>query len=106
MLKRRDGVWYIHLHLGGRRIRKSAGKTATRSQAKEIERRIIADHHAERAGKPRARPLDRAFVKWMDEHAGQLKSLRQIEIRAERMLPYIEGRTVAEIGQVAQDVHF
>ena len=104
MLKRHGRIWWIHLHLDGHRIRRSAGRTATRAQAAELERRIISDFHADRAGRPPARTLSSAIIRWLDEYADTLKSRRQIEIRAARMLPHIQGRAVAEIGQVAQDV--
>lgn len=100
---KRGGVYYIDTYVGGRRVRKSAGKGATRAQAQAIERKIHDDAIKLRMGLKPEKSLSEALLKWMDEVMPYLKGAKKFESHALALTQYIKGKTMEQAQQAAED---
>lgn len=100
---KRGGVYYIDTYVSGRRIRKSAGKNATRADAKAIERKIQDDALRARQGIQPDRPLSAAVVKWMKDVLPHMKDIPRTESHIKALTPYIKGKTLEQAPDVAED---
>lgn len=102
--KRPDtGAWEAIVCWGGRTIRRSSARWS-REQARAVERKILDDIHAlETGGKPR-RLISEAVERWMLEYVPRLKSNYAIASQVSALLPFIRGRALSEIPDVAEEV--
>lgn len=103
-VRKRGDVWWVSFSFRGQRIRKSAGKGASKEQALELESKIRSDCHAERVGRKPERLISEGILKWLDVECKSLKSASSMESHARALLPFVKGKTFSQIQSVAEDV--
>jgi hypothetical protein len=64
-IRKRGATWYVDVHLGGQRVVRSAGRGATRAEARELEAKIRQDLHAIRVGRAPERTIEQALARWL-----------------------------------------
>lgn len=96
---RRGDVWWVRVQVGGRQTRRSAGKGATREEAKRLEAEIRRTLRDRQRG---IHTLDDAIAAWLDGPARALKSRRKILEHLTVLRPYCKGKLLADAPQVAQ----
>lgn len=101
---KRSGVYWITISYGGQRVRVSAGKGASKSQAQEIESKLRADLHAGKVGRKAERLISEAVLKWLDSECKHLKSAKKFESHTNALFPYIVGKPLTQIHLVVQDI--
>jgi integrase len=95
---KRGDTWWVSVSVGGRRIRKSAGRAATRADAKRLEAKILQDAVKVRRGEKPDRTLSEALVEWLTQHED--KRTRE-HVRA--LYPYVKGRLLKDAHIVARE---
>lgn len=101
---KRSGVWYVSISHGGRRIRKTVGKNATKRQALEYETKIKSDIFAGKVGRVPEYTWSEAILRWLDNDCQRLKSAKKFESHARSLLPYTKGRLLTDSMAVVEDV--
>jgi integrase len=100
---KRGETWWVHVQIGRRRTRVSAGKGASRAQARQLEDRLRADVHAGRIGRVQRRTVSETLARWLDGEARGLKGWRNIAGKISAFQPFLRGRDISEAGDVADD---
>lgn len=93
--------WEVRVQHAGGRSSRTFGRY---KDAQEYERRLknqIADH---RVGRATGHSLEEAVERWLYGEAQALKSHRNLENKVRAMLPHIQGRTLTQISDAAEDV--
>jgi integrase len=91
---------------GGRRreIARTLPAGITRAQAEEEHQACLKLLYDTAHGKViQDRPLSEAVIKYLDEEAPKLKSAKEIENHLKHLSPWIEGKGLSQIGEVAVD---
>jgi integrase len=101
---KRGEYWHVSVSYRGQRLRKTAGRGATRREAKELEAQALADLRAIAAGKAPTTPLSDALLRWLDNECKQLKAPHKYESHARALLPYIKGKRLTDVLLVSEDV--
>jgi len=105
---KRGGVWWVSVGVGGRQIRRSAGRSATKADARELEARIRASLHehqiAAKAGRPPRRQFDEALLQWLQGDATRLKSYEKLLNHAKHIRPFTRGRWLTEGPLIAEEI--
>lgn len=96
---KRDGVWYAQIQHNGQRVKRSAGKGATRKDAVKLEHKIREEVVRHRIGEKPAYTIDQAVSAYIDEGVtrGTLEHIRTL-------IDYIEGRPLTEIHTVCREI--
>lgn len=105
----RSGVWYARAQLGGQRIECSAGKGATKAQAKELEqalfKRLHEDRHAKRVGKSLNRTFGEALLEYLKMPETQnLRSYESLLSVANLIRPYLETVALEDVPVKAEEM--
>jgi len=100
---KRGGIYHISISINGRRIRKTAGKGATKAQAKAIERKLTDDAMRHKMGLKPERTLSEALLKWLDDELIHLKGASKFESHARALIPFIKGKLLDQAPEVAED---
>lgn len=105
----RSGVWYARAQLGGQRIECSAGKEATKAQAKELEqalfKRLHEDRHAKRVGKSLNRTFGEALLEYLKMPETQnLRSYDSLLSVANLIRPYLETVALEDVPVKAEEM--
>jgi integrase len=103
-IRKRGATWYVDVHLGGQRVVRSAGRGATRAEARELEAKIRRDLHAIRVGRAPERTIEQALARWLKGDARALRSYRKILSHANALRPYIFRRPLTRAPDVAEEV--
>lgn len=98
-VRRRGASWQARIQHAGQRIERTF---PSRALALEFERRTRARILDRRVGRPLTYGLAEALERWLREDAATLRSARDLENKARMLMPYCTGRTIEEIGDVAQ----
>ena len=103
-VRKRGRTWHIDVTpKGGPRVRVTAGRAATREQAREEESRILADHHAGRVGRSPSRTVSEGFARWLKGEARALAFYSDIVNKVAAFAPFLKGRPLARAADVAED---
>lgn len=103
-VRKRGDRWHIRLQIGGQRIERSLGATATKADALAYEGKIRADILAGKLGTAPDRSLDDALLRWLEGDASRLKSYNTIKSQARAISEYSAGRPLSGIVAVAQKI--
>lgn len=97
---KRNGVWYVEFIQNGVRVKRSAGRAASKSAAQSLERSLRVDLSRD-ARTPTSRTFDEALERWLN---GEAKGLRDHSLASDirRVLPYITGRRLDEAVECAE----
>jgi len=96
---KRGSVWYAHVETDGKRIKRSAGKGATRKDALKLESQLRDSLIRHRLGEKPDYTIDQALSALIDEGVSQ-KTLEHIET----LIPSVEGRLLREAHIVAREI--
>jgi integrase len=100
-VKKRSRSWEVRIQLGGRQIKRSLGPGSTRKDAIEFEARLIRDHIAGKLGRAPSRTVSEAIERWLDGEAKNHADHQGDEQRARMWLPFVEGRALQDVVQIA-----
>lgn len=103
-IRKRGATWYVDVHLGGQRVVRSAGRGATREEARELEAKIRRDLHAIRVGRAPGRTIEQAIARWLKGDARALRSYRKFLSHANALRPYIYRQPLTRIPEVVEEV--
>jgi integrase len=103
-IRKRGTTWVVDVHLGGQRVVRSAGRGATRAEARELEAKIRRDLHAIRVGRAPERTIEQALARWLKGDARALGSYRKFLSHANALRPYIFRRPLTQAPDVAEEV--
>lgn len=96
--------WVIEVYRGGRRVlRKSAPKGATREDAEAFEAQIVLGAFRADLGKRPDYTIEQGLTRWVQEDVEHMKSYRATCLHVEQLLPFIKGRLMTDIPQVAEE---
>lgn len=101
--KRPNGSYQVTVCYGGRTYRK-ASRHWTYADAKAYERKWLANVRESAAGRQPERLIADALEKWLTGHVPRLRSARQTRNHVRALLPYIQGRKLADAGEVWSEV--
>jgi integrase len=99
---KRGKTWYVEFIQNGVRVKRSAGRAATRATAAAFERQLR--HELDAGSTVRAqRTFDEAITRWLN---GEAKGLRDHSLSSDirRVLPFATGRSLGDAVEVAEDV--
>lgn len=103
-IRKRGAAWYVDVHLGGQRVVRSAGRGATRGEARELEAKIRRDLHAIRVGRAPSHTIEQALARWLKGDARALRSYRKFLSHANALRPYIFRQPLTRAPDVAEEV--
>lgn len=108
-IEQRGGIWYARVQVGTVRVRRSAGKGATRQEAKELEASIVSQLHGDRHAKRLNRGLNRTFgdglLEYLNsEETKKLRSYRGIIDKARALRPYLETVRMEDVPVAAENM--
>jgi len=108
-VEQRGGVWYARVQVGNVRVRRSAGRGATRKEAKELEASIVKQLHDDRHAKRLDRSLSRSFgdglLEYLEaEETKGLRSYRGLIDKARQLRPYLERVRMEEVPEAAENM--
>lgn len=98
------GSWAVRLVIGGQRIFRSLGPSATKADAIAYEAKIRRDHIERRLGKTPPRSLEDALARWLEGEAAQLKDRRGMIDKVRALRPHCAGLALDQIVQAAEAV--
>lgn len=106
-IKQRGGVWHVHVQVGGVRVRRTAGRGASRQEAQELEANIRArlhdDRHAKRVGRGLNRTFGDGLLEYLQsEETKKLRSYRGLIDKARALRPYLERVRLEETPAAAE----
>lgn len=98
---KRGNTWWVKFQVGGcEPIRRSAGKGATREEAKKLEAELRTEIRNEQRG---IHSLDSAIARWVDGETRVLKSRRKLLEHLTVIRPFCAGKLLVEAPAVAQE---
>lgn len=100
----KTGHWCCRLQIGGQRIQRSAGPSATKADAQALEAAIRRDAIDGRIGKPQTRSLDDALLRWLDGEARTLKDYAGHTSKARAIREYCAGKRLDQIVDAAEEI--
>lgn len=103
-LRKRGAVWEVSVTVSGQRVRKSAGRRATKEDAYQLEHQLRRQLLDSRAGKTPRISLSAAITRWLDGHNKTLRSAEHNESHVRALLPFIKGKAIRDAPEVAQQV--
>jgi len=103
-VRKRGDRWHVRLQIGGQRIERSLGPSATKADALEYEGNLRRDIVAGKLGRAAAHTMEEALVRWLEGEAAQLTSYNNLLSKVRLLKPYAAGRRLDAIVQVAEDV--
>lgn len=101
-VRKRGDRWHVRLQVGGQRIERSLGATATKADALAYEGKIRADILAGKLGTSPDRSLDDALLRWLEGEASRLKSYNNLRSKVSAIMKYSAGQQLPAIVAVAQ----
>jgi len=102
--KRTNGSYQVFVAIpGGKPFRKS-DRRWTYADAREVERRIIAQARDIAAGREPNRTIEDALERWLTDHVPRLRSSRKVINHCRMLLPYIRNRPISEIPKVWAEI--
>jgi integrase len=108
-IKERGGVWHVHVQVGSVRVRRTAGKGATKKEAKELEADIRKQLHDDRHAKRLDRGLNRTFgdglLEYLNsEETKKLRSYRSLIDKARALRPHLERVRMEDVPIAAENM--
>lgn len=102
-VRKRGKVWEISVTVGGRRVRKAAGRGATKEDAYRLEHEIRRSLIDQRSGIQPNVSLEKVLAEYIKQ-TEHLKSYDSNISHIERMEPYVRGRDITEASTVATNI--
>lgn len=96
---KRKGIWYVEFIQDGVRVKRSAGRTATRAQAHKLERSLRTA--LEQASPGPGHTFDEALERWLNGEAKGLRD-RGLSSHIRRVLDHVAGARLADGLEVAE----
>jgi integrase len=103
-VRKRGDRWHVRLQIGGQRIERSLGPTATKADALDYEARLRQDVVSGKVGRTTPRTMEDALVRWLQGEAAQLTSYNNLLSKVRLLQPYAAGKRLDAIVQIAEDV--
>lgn len=100
-IRKHGAGWEVRIQHGGQRYSKTV---ATRSDAQYLEARLRQRVHDTRAGRVPSFTLEEALERWLREEFPRLKSQQSHRSLVKLLLPFCEGKALAEVVEVANEV--
>lgn len=99
---KRGDTWWVTVSFARRRTRVSAGRGASKEQARELEASLRRDYHAGRVGRAQRHRIEEALERWLKGEAKALAHWRNLASKVASWTPYIGERSVDEAADVAE----
>lgn len=103
-VRKRGNRWHVRVTVGGQRIERTTGQSATKADAIEFEARIRQDIVAGKIGRQPKRSIEDALVKWLQGEAATLTSYNNLLSKVRALRPHAAGKSLESIVQVAEDL--
>lgn len=103
-VRKRGDVWHVRFQVGGQRIERSTGPSASKADALAFEARLRRELVAGKVGRAPSRTVEDALLRWLQGEAAGLKSYSNLLGKIRALRPHAEHRKLAGIVQVAEDV--
>jgi len=103
-VRKRGNRWHVRLQIGGQRIERSLGPTATKADALDYEARLRRDAVAGKLQRAPTRTMESALVRWLEGEAAQLKSYSNLISKVRALQPHAAGQRLDAIVLVAEEV--
>lgn len=103
-VRKRGERWHVRLQVGGQRIERSLGPSATKADAIAYEAKIRRDIVAGRVGRTPAHSIEDALVKWLEGEASGLKSYDNLLGKVRALRTAAAGRKLTDIVAVAEQI--
>lgn len=104
-IRKRGRSYQIDVQVGTLRIRETAGRGATLAHAKRIEAKLVAElteqQYSQRLGRRKQYTASAAFEKWLTEYNVELKSRRKFASHLAALEPYLKGKKLTDLPDVA-----
>ena len=99
------GRYHIGLMHRGRRVHRCLPEGATAAQAKKLETKLRNElFRVHDLGECPDIPLSQAIQRYLDEEVAHHKARRITELKAYSLAPFVAGRTVRDIPDVAEEL--
>lgn len=103
-VRKRGDRWHVRIQVGGQRIERSLGPTATKADALDYEARLRRDVVAGKTGRLTPRTMEEALVRWLEGEAAQLSSYNNLLSKVRLLQPYAAGKRLDAIVSIAEEV--
>ncbi len=108
-IKQRGGIWHVHVQVGGHRVRRTAGKGATKKEAQELEadirKRVHDDRHAKRLDRGLNRTFGDGLLEYLNsEETKKLRSYRGLIDKARALRPHLERSRIEDVPIAAENM--
>ncbi|HET6719638.1 MAG TPA: site-specific integrase [Rhodocyclaceae bacterium] len=103
-VRKRGDTWHVRLQVGGQRIERSLGPSATKADALDYEAKLRRDLIAGKLGRAPERTLDEALLRWLENEAANLKDYDGVKNKVRAIRPLTLGKRLADIVQVAEEI--
>lgn len=103
-VRKRGNRWHVRLQIGGQRIERSLGPTATKADALDYEASLRRDAVAGKLQRAPTRTMESALVRWLEGEAAQLKSYSNLISKVRALQPHAAGQRLDAIVLVAEEV--
>lgn len=103
-VRKRGDRWHVRLQVGGQRIERSLGPSATKADALAYEARIRQDIVSGKVGRAPDRTIEDAIVRWLLGEAANLKSYDNLLSKVRAIRPQAQGWKLADIVSVAEAI--
>ena len=103
-VRKRGDHWHVRLQVGGQRIERSLGPSATKADALAYEARIRQDIIGGKIGRRAARSMEDALTRWLEGEAATLKSYDNLLSKVRALRPHAAGKRLQDIVAVAEAV--
>jgi integrase len=100
-IRRHGSGWEVRIQHGGRRFSKTV---ATRSDAVYLEATLRKRLNDSRAGRTPAYSLEEALQRWVTNEGATLRSQETVRNIARALYPFLKGRMLAEVVDVAGEI--
>ena len=98
---KRDNHWWIYVRVFGTRVRRSAGKGATRADAQALEAKVRAQLRSGRS--PTRHTIEEAILRWLNGDARSLRSYQSTVDHVHALRPFLGDRWLDQAPDAAED---
>jgi integrase len=103
-VRKRGDRWHVRLQIGGQRIERSLGPSATKADALDYEASLRRDAVAGKLQRAPTRTMESALVRWLEGEAAQLKSYTNLLSKVRALESHAAGQRLDAIVLVAEEV--
>lgn len=102
-IAKRGDAWQVTVCWHGQ-IHRRSSRHWTRTQAREIEKKLLDELHAGEIGRKPVRTFNHAIERWLKEEVDRKKSSVSLKSQARLIAPILEGRPLSDVADICTQI--